>query len=174
MILAQLDRFDRVLFKVLFRARYRRWQHHVIRSISRSGDGVLYALFALYLLAYKAPSQLTILTVLLVAYLIERPIYYATKNLFQRLRPCDVITPDAHIKPSDKFSLPSGHSAGAWVFAVILGHFYPNALPYLYVWASLVAGSRVFLGVHYPLDVLLGSLLGYGCALFALLITGTL
>ncbi|WP_462156579.1 phosphatase PAP2 family protein [Pseudoalteromonas sp. GB56] len=174
MILARLDRFDRVLFKALFRTRYKRWQHHSIRLLSHTGDGILYALFALYLLTYSTPQQLSLLTVLLIAFVIERPIYYVAKNLFQRLRPCDVMTPDAHIIPSDKFSLPSGHSAGAWVFAAVVGHFYPNAVPYLYLWASLVACSRVFLGVHYPLDVLLGSLLGYSCALFALLITGTL
>ncbi|MBS3799124.1 phosphatase PAP2 family protein [Pseudoalteromonas sp. BDTF-M6] len=174
MILAQLDRFDRALFKVLFRARYRRWQHHSIRLMSRSGDGILYALFGLYLLIYSTPEQITLLLVLLLGYAIERPIYFFTKNLFQRVRPCDGLTRYAHIRPSDKFSLPSGHSAAAWVFAVIVGQFYPQLAPYLYGWAALVACSRVLLGVHYPLDIVLGSLLGYGCAVFALLITGTL
>ncbi|MCF2861942.1 phosphatase PAP2 family protein [Pseudoalteromonas sp. Cnat2-41] len=174
MILSHIDRIDRALFKVIFRPRYRRWLHHCIRMTSRSGDGILYGAFALYLVAFSTAQQQTLVMVLLVAYLIERPGYYATKNLFQRVRPCDGVISHAHIRPSDKFSLPSGHSAAAWVFATVVSHFYPPLAIFLYAWASLVALSRVLLGVHYPLDVVIGSLMGYGCALLALIITGTL
>jgi membrane-associated phospholipid phosphatase len=57
-------------------------------------------------------------------------------------------------------SFPSGHTASAFAFASGVGHVLPReALP-LYVLASLVAYSRVHTGVHFPADVVAGSVIG--------------
>lgn len=57
-------------------------------------------------------------------------------------------------------SFPSGHSAGAFAFATGVGDTMPRAGTLLRSVAALVAYSRVHTGVHYPVDVLAGALLG--------------
>jgi undecaprenyl-diphosphatase len=57
-------------------------------------------------------------------------------------------------------SLPSGHSASAFAFATGVGQVLPREASALRVLAAAVAYSRVHTGVHYPGDVVLGSLLG--------------
>ena len=73
------------------------------------------------------------------------------------------------IKPLDTEvtpSMPSGHTASAFNVATSLTLFYPKwyvAVP-AYTWATGVAYSRLYLGVHYPSDVLAGAILGSGTA----------
>lgn len=57
-------------------------------------------------------------------------------------------------------SFPSGHSASAAAFAVAVGDILPALRPPLRVAASVVAFSRVYTGVHYPSDVLVGVTVG--------------
>lgn len=57
-------------------------------------------------------------------------------------------------------SFPSGHSASAAAFAVAVGGVLPALRPPLRVAASVVAFSRVYTGVHYPSDVLVGATVG--------------
>jgi undecaprenyl-diphosphatase len=61
-------------------------------------------------------------------------------------------------------SFPSGHSASAFAFATGVGHELPVIAAPLHVAAGIVAYSRVHTGVHYPGDVIVGSLLGAALA----------
>src|SRR4051812_44934703 len=61
-------------------------------------------------------------------------------------------------------SFPSGHSAAAFAFATGVAHVFPAAAAPLRALAALVAYSRVHTGVHYPGDVVAGSLLGIALA----------
>ena len=65
-----------------------------------------------------------------------------------------------HVPMPVSSSFPSGHSAAAFAFATGVGHTLPQAAVPLRVLAALVAYSRVHTGVHYPGDVVAGSLLG--------------
>ncbi len=72
---------------------------------------------------------------------------------------------DSPVPMPKSSSFPSGHSAAAFAFATGVGHVWPLAAVPLSAQAAAVAYSRVHAGVHYPSDVLVGSLLGAGLAL---------
>jgi undecaprenyl-diphosphatase len=60
------------------------------------------------------------------------------------------------------YSFPSGHAASAFAGAFMLAGMLPRARRWLWALAVLIAISRVYIGVHYPLDVAAGALVGIG------------
>jgi undecaprenyl-diphosphatase len=65
-------------------------------------------------------------------------------------------------------SLPSGHAATSFAAAVVLARYVPpRVAPLLFVLAALVGWSRVYVGVHYPSDIVAGALLGVAVGLTA-------
>jgi undecaprenyl-diphosphatase len=87
------------------------------------------------------------------------------KHLFARQRPCSSLEGvRLLVACSDSFSFPSNHSINSFVAAAMGSHFYKKASPLLYLVASAVAFSRIYVGVHYPSDVVIGALWGLLCA----------
>lgn len=62
------------------------------------------------------------------------------------------------------YSFPSGHAAGSFAAATSLAQVWSPGRVVFWGLAALIAFSRVYVGVHYPLDVLCGALLGLACA----------
>ena len=60
------------------------------------------------------------------------------------------------------FSFPSSHAAFAWALAVVLARKEPRWRWGLYIFASLISFSRIYLGVHFPIDVVAGAFIGWG------------
>jgi membrane-associated phospholipid phosphatase len=87
----------------------------------------------------------------------------AVKPLSGRLRPdraAQRVPLERQVRMPTSTSFPSGHSAAAFAFATGVGHLMPQAAIPLRALAALVAYSRVHTGVHYPGDVVVGSLIG--------------
>ena len=63
------------------------------------------------------------------------------------------------------YSFPSGHATVSFACATVLALAVPRLRVPLYALATLIAFSRVYVGVHYPLDVLAGAVLGIGIAI---------
>lgn len=141
------------------------------RWISHSGDGYLYVAIAL-LVYFTAPlGYPDFIKVGLLAFLIELPCFMLLKSCIRRDRPFVQLSDcTISIKPSDKFSMPSGHTAAAFVMAGLISYFYVEFAFIAYCWALLIGNSRVALGVHYPSDVLAGALLGSSSVFLALTI----
>ena len=92
-------------------------------------------------------------------------IYRFLKERFVRERP-HVSSPDirAAAPALDRYSFPSGHTLHAVSFTWLATEQFPELAWILLPFASLVAMSRVILGLHYPTDVLVGGAIGWGVA----------
>ena len=72
--------------------------------------------------------------------------------------------PKALVPVPHDHSFPSGHAATSFACATTLALAFPRLAVPLYVLAAAIAYSRVYVGVHYPLDVLGGAVLGIAVA----------
>lgn len=129
---------------------------------------------------YGKESWKIILGAVLVVVMADQFSVKLFKEVFQRYRPCHNldINDIVHIvnnKCGGKFGFVSSHAANTFAIATYLGLFlrskYSYSLKALIIWASIVSYSRIYLGVHYPLDILGGAMLGalIGFTIFAFL-----
>jgi undecaprenyl-diphosphatase len=102
-------------------------------------------------------------TEILIAYVISMSIAYILKLYIDRPRPFMTIPEvDNLICTSTLFSFPSGHMVRVAAIAGALLYLYKGRVRDLSILASLLVGfSRLYLGVHYPSDVIFGGALGY-------------
>lgn len=145
---------------------YNQLQAQVSRYISKTGDGPLYLMIGGLCWLFEPLVGHTFFVTALKAFALELPIYWLLKNSFKRSRPINL---PVFIVPSDRYSLPSGHTAAAFLMADVLAVFYPTLNAIYYIWATLISLSRLFLGVHYFSDLVAGALLGTLCAEFVLM-----
>jgi len=83
------------------------------------------------------------------------------KNLIARPRPCDELQNVRLLVPClASFSFPSGHASTSFAMASIIAYFFRRGAIPAFIISVLVAYSRIYVGVHYPSDVLGGAYLG--------------
>lgn len=169
----QISAADGKLCLLLNRAAHQRPLAALFRTISRIGDGVFwYALMVVLPVLYgQSGWQASLLMVITGA--INLIIYRSCKGSVSRERPF-ISLPPIHLAgvPLDRYSFPSGHTQHAVGFTVIAVSLFPPLGMLLYPFTALVALSRPLLGLHYPSDVLIGALLGYGVATGVLVVYG--
>ena len=159
-----VTRWDTLLFHRIFGWGDRRFLNRSFRFISWSANGYLYPFIAIYVFrAFDGTFSNPFFLSAVVAFPIERILYHFLKHSMKRDRPFEKID-DVHfrVRPPDKFSFPSGHTASAFLVMTLLSSFFhiPALQIGTFVWAAMVGVARVYLGVHYPTDVLAGALLG--------------
>jgi undecaprenyl-diphosphatase len=83
------------------------------------------------------------------------------KHLFEIPRPCRALEGVRLLGGcGGSFSMPSNHAVNAFASAAAFSYFFRKALLPMFIVAMLVALSRIYIGVHYPSDVIAGSLWG--------------
>lgn len=82
------------------------------------------------------------------------------KDLTHRARPFEA-HPQIHpLYSVHSSSFPSGHAATAFAGAIVVSYLAPRATPFLLAFAAAIAFSRIYVGVHYPGDVVVGAAIG--------------
>jgi membrane-associated phospholipid phosphatase len=134
----------------------------VVKFITHLGDaGWCWILLAVILLIVKKTRKIGLVMAvsLLSSYVVNNLIL---KNLVARVRPYEAVDGlQRIIEAQSDFSFPSGHSASSFAAAVVIFMLCPRkyGVPAL-VLAFLIALSRLYVGVHYPTDVLTGVISG--------------
>jgi len=93
------------------------------------------------------------------------------KDLIGRIRPCHAI-PDINVLTGcgNSKAFPSSHAVNTMAAAIFFGSRYRKILPWLLALSISVSYSRIYIGIHYPGDILAGWILGLLCALFVLML----
>ena len=129
----------------------------------------------LFIIIYKEGKQAwkPIVLVIIAVGLSDFVISQILKNYFDRIRPCiaaeNINSIRLLIKCSNGYSFPSAHASNhaclAIFFISILCKFYPSKEKWIQLlfigWAISIAYAQVYVGVHYPLDVTVGLILGF-------------
>lgn len=152
------------------------WVSVLFLVASRLGDGPLWWAVSLVLLAFGTANTRWAVLTAAVAVALSVILFLTLKRLTGRPRPYQVWSDLPCLAlPPDQFSFPSGHTMTAFAVWSALAATVPGCSPVLLPLAVLIGLSRVFLGLHYPSDVLAGALLGslVGGSTAALLTRGT-
>lgn len=106
-------------------------------------------------------GKIAVVLVILLIVATDQLGHKVIKEIFQRIRPCnaltDVITP---LGCNGTYSFPSNHALNNFAAAMFFTRLFPKFKWILFITASLVALSRVYLGLHYPSDIIGGAILG--------------
>lgn len=160
---------DRSIYNSILFGPHPQWLNSVMVFITVPENFALAALVAaLFLLTTCGKSGKRLVVSLLLGVGVSDPLSsFGIKSLVARPRPCHGIVSDHLLKGcSDSWSFPSSHAVNIFCAATILSRVYPKAAVPAYSFAAAVGYSRVYIGVHYPLDVIggavIGTLLGLG------------
>mgnify|MGYP001223215165 FL=1 len=124
--------------------------------------------FGVILIGYLAyyggkRGRITIVVLLIAAGFSDAMCFQIIKPWVGRIRPSHEFYEYINVLVSKggKYSFPSNHAANSFAFATVLSYFYDSNRTLIYILASVIAFSRVYVGVHYPLDIVFGSIIGY-------------
>ncbi len=166
--------WDRRLYLVSHRKLRASWANGPMIFVTQCGTkGAVWVCIAVVLFAFGGSTGRAAATVSFCALLVaETVINLVLKPAISRDRPYARRGPGRVkfllIRAPDPHSWPSGHAGSSWAAAVPLAIAYPAAAIVFLAMATAVAYSRVYVGVHYPLDVAAGALVGVASAIVTL------
>ena len=166
-LLEAIGRFDFAVFQWL-RSHQSPFLDALMAGLSDvARGGVIWVALAVligFLYSSRWPAVVQVVLAIGLAFMLTDAV---AKPYFNRARPFESYA-DSRVygyRPTTR-SFPSGHAASAIAGACTLASMASEARTIFWIFAVLVAFSRVYLGVHYPADVFAGALLGLGIGQF--------
>jgi len=137
---------------------------HVLPWLTYLGSHYAFILFII--LSWIITKQRKVLRYLILLYAIQSAVIYSLKFLIQRQRPFLFLDMTSKLSkgPGEILdpSFPSAHADFSFMMATLLATWFPRYWIIFFVVAVFVSWTRIYLGVHYPTDVIVGAILGYG------------
>lgn len=171
--LYRLNELEATICRNWSRPGLRPWIQRPFALVSRLGDGVFWYSLMAILPALHGLAGLKASLHMLITGGVALAIYKTLKGMTRRERPChharDIV---ALVPPLDHYSFPSGHTLHAVSFSTVAVDYFPSLGWVLIPFTALVASSRIVLGLHYPSDVLVATLIGLALAYASLSLIG--
>lgn len=123
------------------------------------------AVFLFIIISFLLTKKRKNLYSLLLLYGIQSGILYSLKFIIQRERPPFFLWRLPILKgPGEVLdpSFPSAHTLYAFMMATLLANWFPRYRILFFIIAGLIGWTRIYLGLHFPTDVIAGGILGYG------------
>ena len=124
------------------------------------------------ILSWIITKQRKVLRSLLFLYVIQSAVIYSLKFLIKRERPLFFLEMSSKLSkgPGEILdpSFPSAHAAYSFMMATLLATWFPRYRVLFFILAGFIGWTRIYLGLHYPIDVIAGGILGYGITKFFL------
>jgi undecaprenyl-diphosphatase len=128
--------------------------------------GSHYAVILFIILSWITTKQKKVVRHLVLLYAIQSAVIYSLKFLVQRQRPLFLLETASKLsKGTGEIldpSFPSAHAAFSFMMATLLALWFPRYRVIFFIIAGFIGWTRIYLGLHYPTDVIVGALLGYG------------
>jgi len=128
--------------------------------------GSHFAVIVFIILSWAITQQKKVLSNLVLLYAIQSSVIYGLKFLVRRERPLFFLEMAAKLSkgPGEILdpSFPSAHAAYSFMMAALLANRFPQYRVVFFIVAGFIGWSRIYLGLHYPTDVIAGALIGYG------------
>lgn len=161
-ILASLVALDKTIFRFVNQSLANPVTDVIMPFITTDLHLKIFYGVCLFLILWKGDRRLrwAVLGSLVVVTLSDQLSSAILKSLVGRLRPCKVMEVHLLVGCGSGFSFPSSHAANLFGQAFFFYGIAPRSAKFLVPLAALVALSRVFVGVHYPGDILSGAILG--------------
>jgi undecaprenyl-diphosphatase len=163
-VLGELDQVDRVVYAAVAGTRTPTLDAGLRRLSNAANHSKMWFSLAAGLAVFGGrPGRRAAVTGSVAIGLTSAFVNLALKTTVDRSRPDRVaaeVAESRHVKMPASTSFPSGHSASAFAFAAAVGDVLVPATVPVHALAAAVAYSRVHTGVHYPGDVVAGSLVG--------------
>jgi undecaprenyl-diphosphatase len=158
--------YDRILFHLINVTLNNKIFDSLMPFITERDHWILLYIFLWLFLVIKGgkPGRIAAILVLFAVLATDQISASIIKPMVGRLRPCQELEGvRLLVGCGGKFGFPSSHAANYFGVATVLAFYFPKYKSIYILVSILIAYSRVYVGVHYPIDVLVGALLGIAC-----------
>jgi membrane-associated phospholipid phosphatase len=134
-------------------------------------------IFSFLIINFKRKGLMIILFLIITIMLSDQISSAFIKPMVQRIRPCNLHYLESYVRIlvpcNNSYSFPSSHAANHFALAIfltlLLRKIYSRVYIPLIIWALIVCYSQIYVGVHFPLDIIGGAILGSSIGMFTAL-----
>ena len=119
--------------------------------------------YTFLIIKFKKRGLIAFLLTLLCIIITDAISAQLLKPYFMRIRPSHEVYENINllIGKGGKYSFPSNHAANSMALAFTTSFFFKSSFKYLFILSIIIGFSRIYVGVHYPFDIIFGFIFGY-------------